>query len=225
MEKIKEKKKAIRLRKQGLSYSEILEKIPVARASLSFWFKDIDLNEDQKRRLINKRMIGQIRGGESRRNDRILREKEVRNKAAAEVKGISAHDLWLIGTILYWAEGAKEKDWLISVGLKFSNSDPLMIKLYVKWLKEICLISEKDIIYELYIHKVIDLGRCRLYWEKELKIDDTTLRVYFKNNIVKRKNLNNNYKGLITVRVKKSTDLNRKVAGWIEGICNHCRVV
>ena len=39
-------KKAIMLRKKGLTYSAILEKVPVTKASLSLWLRDIRLTED-----------------------------------------------------------------------------------------------------------------------------------------------------------------------------------
>ena len=85
-------------------------------------------------------------------------------------------------------------------------------------MKEICKCSEDKLAYSIYIHKTADREKSRLYWEKLLhtKID----RIYFKNHKVKtnRKNLNEGYNGLVRIDVKRSTDLNRKIAGWIMGI-------
>ncbi len=39
-----EKEKAIALRKQGKTYSEILAKIPVAKSTLSLWLHDVGLD-------------------------------------------------------------------------------------------------------------------------------------------------------------------------------------
>jgi hypothetical protein len=38
---------------------------------------------------------------------------------------------------------------------------------------------------------------------------------FSKNN---RRDARSDYRGLLRIRVAKSTDLNRKIAGWIEGI-------
>lgn len=54
IQKIEEKKKAIELRKQGLSYREILEQIPVAKSSLSLWLRSVGLSKKQKQRLTEK---------------------------------------------------------------------------------------------------------------------------------------------------------------------------
>ena len=54
--KKKEKAAAIRLRKKGLSYKEILEQVPVAKSTLSLWLRDIPLDQTQKDRLDEKRL-------------------------------------------------------------------------------------------------------------------------------------------------------------------------
>ena len=41
----------------------------------------------------------------------------------------------------------------------------------------------------------------------------------------KRKNIGESYYGLINIRARRSTNLNRKISGWIEGIYQHCGVV
>ncbi len=45
--KLEEKQKAIELRKQGLSYSEIRKKVDVSKSTLSIWCRDINLSNEQ----------------------------------------------------------------------------------------------------------------------------------------------------------------------------------
>jgi hypothetical protein len=45
------KERAIMLRKKGLSYREILVEIPVAKSTLTEWFKTVGLTVAQKQRL------------------------------------------------------------------------------------------------------------------------------------------------------------------------------
>lgn len=48
-------------------------------------------------------------------------------------------------------------------------------------------------------------------------------KIYLKKNKVNsyRKNKGEGYHGVLRITVKKSTDLNRKVMGLVEGICLH----
>ena len=225
--KLKEMEEAISMRKQGFSYSEILKKVPVAKSTLSLWLKSVNLSKGQKQRLTQKKLDAMKRGWIKVHQNRLEKTKIIRESAMAEVEQISKKDLWLIGSILYWAEGTKEKKHSVSQRVSFNNSDPRMIRIFLKWLKESISIKSEEIGYEIYVHEssknsVTDIIK---YWENvvETKIS----KIYFKKNKLSkyRKNTGIGYFGLLRVNVKRSTDLNRKIAGWIEGICKHCGVV
>lgn len=226
--KTTEKEKAINLRKQGFSYSEILREVAVAKSTLSLWLRSVGLSKKQKQRLTEKKLAAMKRGWESCHNKRLKITQEIRKKAEEEIKYISKRDLWMMGIALYWAEGAKEKEnsrWCGRVA--FSNSDPYMILLFKKWLKEICLVSKKELAFDLYIHETANWKNAKKYWANILSISEESIKLYFKKHKIntKRKNIGINYYGLIRLQVKKSTNLNRKIQGWINGICKNCRVV
>ena len=226
--KTKEKEKAIKLRKRGFSYSEILKEIPVAKSTLSLWLRSVGLSKRQKQRLTEKKLNAMKRGWEACHQNRLNITKLIKDKARKEIGRVNKRDLWMIGTALYWAEGAKEKQWNTGVGIKFSNSDPIMIYFFSKWLKEICLVPSQDITYDLYIHKKTghwESARC--YWGKILSIPPKKIRVYFKRHKIntKRRNVGKDYHGLLRVNVKRSSNLNRRISGWIEAFNKYCRVV
>lgn len=227
MPKIKEKKRAINLRKQGFSYSEILEETPVAKSTLSLWLRSVGLSKKQKQRLTEKKLAAMKRGWEAVHTKRLLLVEGIKKKAKKEIGKINKRELWLIGTALYWAEGHKEKEYKAGQRVMFDNSDPRMILLFARWLEEICQIPQDNLIYDLYIHETADWRIARRYWAKALSISTDRFRVYFKKNKIKtkRKNKGENYRGLIRITVIRSTNFNRKINGWIEGICEHCRVV
>lgn len=103
---------------------------------------------------------------------------------------------------------------------------PLMRSTFLRWLSSICKISNEDLILALYIHKSGDLEKAKNFWIKHLNISNSDLKIYYKKHkITKRRNIGENYKGLIRIIVKRSTDLNRKIDGWIEGINKNCGVV
>jgi len=66
-----EKCKAIALRRQGLSYREVLAQVPVAKSALSLWLRELLLSKRQKQRLTEKKKASLQRGWAARRKQRI----------------------------------------------------------------------------------------------------------------------------------------------------------
>ena len=228
MLKLKEKEKAIKLRKKGLSYREILKEVSVAKSTLSLWLRSVGLAKIQKQRLTKKRLAGALRGALARRNQRLAITKEIKTKAKNEIKKISKRELWFLGVALYWAEGSKQKEHLVSHSVQLGNSDSRLIKLFLKWLLEICKISLENIDFEIYIHETANIKEAKKYWARILNLPEKRFKkVRLKKHKIKtkRKNVGKSYHGLLRIRVKKSTNLNRKIAGWIEGISKNCGVV
>jgi hypothetical protein len=216
--KEKEKSEAIRLRKGGFSYNEILNHVNVSKSTLSLWLRDVGLAQHQAQRLTEKRRVAQKIAQASCRSNRIARETVIIVEAKKEIGKISPRELWLIGTSLYWAEGSKQKEHNVSQKVSFSNSDPKMILLFQKWLTLSCGLEKTAITPSIYIHRTGNVAKAKKFWERllDMKIE----KIYFKNHNPKtpRKNSGENYYGLIRFDVKTSTDLNRKIKGWTNGI-------
>ncbi len=185
------KEKAIILREQGYTYSEILKEVSVAKSTLSLWLKEVGLAKIQKQRITDKRILGALKGAKVRHLQRISSTQEIKDEAKKEVNCLSKRELWLIGISLYWAEGSKEKDNGTRSGVVFSNSDAKIILLFVKWLRDVLIVNDQDLIYELYIHEVADVESAQIYWSQILSIPVATLRTYFKRSKEKigRKNI------------------------------------
>ncbi len=220
------KEKAINLRKQGLSYSEILKQIPVAKSTISLWLRSVNLSKRNKQRLTTRRLEAALKGGEVRKNTRILATQKIYKEAVKDIDKISKHELWLMGVMLYWAEGSKEKETHPGSGVQFSNSDPYMIKLFLKWLLEICNINRNEIYFDIFIHENSknNLDNVLKHWSQTTNFTKNHFpHIYFKKNKLKtnRKNIGNNYYGLVKIRVKSSSVLNRKIAGWIKGVIKY----
>lgn len=125
--------KAIQLRKQGFSYSEILKEIPVAKSTLSLWLRSVGLSKRQKQRLTQKKLVAAHRGGQRKREQLVLRIQEIKKLARFETKELSKEMLWVMGVMLYWAEGSKDKYYKPGQPVSFSNSDPLMVKVFLSF--------------------------------------------------------------------------------------------
>ena len=217
-----EKRKAIRLRQEGKTYSEILTEILVAKSTLSEWLKSVHLAKPQKQRLTQKRKDAALRGSETRHQVRVSEVKSLERDGCIEIGKISDRELWLIGIALYWAEGSKQYEHSPSTGVLFNNSDSRMIHFFLKWLEQI-KVPATEIYFELYVHETreSEVLAFRQWWAHELGISVSRLdRVYFKkgNPKTKRKNVADLYHGLIRIKVNSSTTLNRKINGWVYGI-------
>lgn len=220
--KKQEKEKAILLRRQGKTYSEILKVVPVAKSTLSIWFQSVDLSKKQKQVITKKRLACSKRGGDVKRKQRIERQNLIFSRAKSEISNLSKKDLFLIGVILYWAEGSKEKEYHPGSPLRFANSDHNMIKLFLYWLEEVRVTKER-ISFDIYLH---DNNKYRIqevikYWSNHTGFSKKLFRVYFKKNILKTKRRNispETYFGVLRIYVKESSDLVRKINGWVNGI-------
>ena len=220
--------KAIALRREGLSYSEILKLIPVAQSSISLWCRDIELTKTQVSRLKILRREGVERGAALRQSIASKLKQEIISRSIKEVKQITDRELWLIGVSLYWAEGSKQHRTSVSSGIKFTNSDPNMIKIFDLWLTKIIKIDPADIYYEIYLHESMSREKSKIiaYWSKILEKPEKKFdRIYLKRNIITKSYPKSDYKGVVRIVVKKSTNLNRQISGWQQGIIQHCRVV
>lgn len=217
------KDKAVKLRKSGRSYSEILKEVHVAKSTLALWLREVGLSQRQKQRITQKRLEAVQRGGLARRNQRLLSTRLIEDKAKREIGTISKRELFLIGVALYWAEGSKQKVHNVSQQVIFSNSDLEMLRFYLRWLKLI-KVNDRDIQLSLYVHSTatVRLATIKEYWSKSLKLSINRFeKVYFKkgDSASFRKNKGEAYFGQVRIKVMRSTDLNRRINGWVKGIC------
>ena len=221
--KIKEKDLATGLRKLGLSYSEIQKQVPVSSSSLSLWLHKIKLSGDQKFRLFQKGEESRKMGSAVLKKSRIDKTRKIISETSSEIRNLDKSDLMLFGLALYWAEGSKQKEHDPSKEVIFSNSDPAMIKVFLKWLERCVEIPKRRIIFEVYIHETYKRTPKELlsYWSALTRYPlGRFKRVYFKKNKVSsfRKNRGVDYHGVLRIYIRRSTDLNRKITGWIKGV-------
>lgn len=162
-------------------------------------------------------------GGAKRKEQRISQTEKIRLEAMQEVHEVHRDQFRLLGAMLYWAEGSKQKVHSISKGTIFSNSDPLMIVFFYKWLLEICQVSPGNITCELYIHRDANIQEARRFWAVTLKLPIHQLnqvRLKKGNPGSYRKNKGKGYHGVLRLTVRRSTNLNRTIMAWVERCIN-----
>lgn len=89
-----ERDKAIQLRMDGKTYTEILSAVKVAKSTLSIWLSEVHLSQKQKQRITEIRKWGQIKGARMRRNTRIFVQENIYENAVSEIELLTLKDLW-----------------------------------------------------------------------------------------------------------------------------------
>lgn len=218
-----EKAKAIAFRKEGKTYSEILKKVPVAKSTLSLWLRDVGLSKTQKQKITVKKHKAQLRGGARRKEMRLTEVALMKELGVRDIKYISERELFLIGVVLYWGEGTKKSGQRPGSMVDFANSDPDMVRIFVRWLRQCCNICDDYMQVRLHLH-ISHKDReeaLKQLWSKMigLPLDNFSKTVYKKHNPkTLRYKTGSDYLGLVSIRVKRSTTLNRRILGWIYAI-------
>lgn len=208
--------KARQLRRRGLSYSEIKMRLKTSKSSISLWCRDIILGEKQKKRLLvraHNMIMGKL-GSKANHDKREKEIFEIRKMAKEEIKKLGLESLKIAGTILYWAEGNKNKSAAVS------NSDPRMIELFLIWLKKIFDISPNRLKAHLHIHYGNDDKKIKRYWSR---LTGIPLKNFGKSFIKPRgtgHRTNILPNGIIKVRVSGigTENLRHRILAWTEKI-------
>ncbi len=141
---------ALEMRQRGFSYSEIEQRLGIPKSTLNFWLKEIKLTPEQNEKL-RKRQIEALKKSSSRRKEKFEQSiVTIQNLSSKEIAKISQRELWLMGVMLYWRERLGDD---LSRGVRFSSTDPTLLKLFLKWLREIGQITEDEIAFDIFVHR------------------------------------------------------------------------
>jgi hypothetical protein len=214
------RQQAYSLRLQGRSYLEIEQALGVPKSTQSGWFRDVPLSEEHRRRLEERKLDGSRSGAAAIRAARVRRTEVLQQEAAAELGEVTDRELFLLGVVAYWCEGSKAKPWAPSESVSFINSDPRLIRLFLRWLERLGY-GPDDLSCNISIHENADVDAAARYWNEVTGIPleqfgrPTLKRHRPKTN---RRNTGEDYVGCFIIRVRRSTHLNRRIAGWWAGI-------
>lgn len=204
------KLRATALREKGLSYSEIRKFINVSKSTLSGWLKDIKLTDEHKKRLSRLQATAYL-GAKKIQARSIAHHNEIKHAAKNEVLSLINNPLFISGLMLYWAEGGKR-----SGQVQFSNSDPEMIKLMMKWFREFCKVPENKFRIGLFVHSLHVKENYLEFWSKVTFLPTNQFnRPYIKPTIFSNRK-NKLYEGTCVIKIH-NRDLLSRMLGWIEG--------
>ena len=150
--KVEEQEAARRLRADGHTLADIATTLGVAKSSVSLWVRDVPFTPSPRRH------------GPHRRphpaHEAKLRQIDNLNRQGIERIGkLSEEAFFVAGVALYAGEGSKTDG-----EVRFTNSDPNMVRFFCAWLRQFFDIDEKRVRGRIYLHQGLDLVATEAFW-------------------------------------------------------------
>lgn len=179
MARIRDRQRALDLRKEGKSYSQIKSTIGVSKSTLSYWLRGFPLPEARIRELRdwNEQRI------EHYRQTRLKTKENRLNKVYSEQKKtifpLSKRDLLIAGLFLYWGEGSKTR----TSELQVANTDPAVPKFFIYWATKFLNLDRSKIRVHLHLYSDMNVKKEKKFWSVALDIPQTQFtKPYIKKN-------------------------------------------
>lgn len=177
------KDKAVMLRKQGKTYSEIKALIPkTSKSTLSYWLSSLELSDKQKEKLsqnVNKKLI-------KARAQSVLVQKKKREKYFSDIENKNAHLIKTLNTdikaaklvlsALHLGEGGKNRPGSMQLG----NSDPGIVRLFLKLMRVCYDIDESKFRCTILCRADQDIKKLESFW---LRITGISRKQFYKTRI------------------------------------------
>jgi transcriptional regulator with XRE-family HTH domain len=210
--------KARGLREQGWAYRQIAAELGVSKSSVSLWVRDLPrpprLSYEESRR---RAAEGVRRYWAAQGPLRAAERAAVTAAAAAQIGELSDREILIAGAIAYWCEGAKNKPHRRSDRVEFINSDPELIRFFLRFL-DVAGVGRERLIYRVLIHESADADAAQQFWLELTQADPSQFRgptLKRHNPTTRRRNTEDGYHGCLRVTVRRSADLYRQIEGWV----------
>ncbi len=189
MARFADRESAIRLRKQGMSYTQIKKIIGVSKSTLSCWLQKFPLSEEQikefQRQGWKKSEVSREKFRNTMRQKKEKRLRRIFTVQQKEIFPLTKRDIFLAGLFLYWGEGTKCR----SDGLSISNSDPSIIKFFILWLSKSLKVPKKNLRVSLQLYCDMEIDKETKFWSETLGVSRSQfIRPYIKESSSERIN-------------------------------------
>jgi transposase-like protein len=212
--KKEEQEQARLLRRGGMSLNDIVRELGVSKASVSLWVRDIELSDQQKKKLsvrgrsvesIEKRRVNRI-------NSTLQRHRVIIDAAKEKIPMLSKQELLLVGVALYWGEGGKTKTGMARI----SNSDPEIIRFMMRFFREVFDVPSKKFRGHVHTFSHLNAGKAERYWSKVSGIPRGQFyKTYSKPSIASKGKSDSLPYGTFQIYVCDTT-IFLTIKGWIE---------
>lgn len=215
--KLKERLRAVELRKRGVSVREIQKILGVSRSSVSLWTRDVVLTEAQQEALIRRMKVSSYRGSLAaaaiKKERREQQERDLLVEGRQRVGSLTNRDMFIAGVALYFAEGDKRSN-----HVAFSNSDSSSISFMMRWFRTFAKVPKSKYRLYLYLHDHLDEVAARKYWSRVTKLPLSSFgKTYRVATKAQRFRKTTHQHGVLRISISDVVLL-RRIKGWIFGL-------
>ena len=218
----KDKDLTIELRLQGLTYSQISERLGISKSTLSYWLKNIKLDKKAtskiSKHIHSTKIVKLIERNKKKTEIARKKNEAIRKVAKKEAKKFIKDPLFITGLALYWGEGYKKgADGSKWKSIDFANSDAVMIKVIMKFFYKYLLIKKTDIKIQIMLHNPDDNEKSVKFWKDitELKEENFIKTSYVISKSSKKKMTTHLPYGTVHIRIN-NVNLFFRLIGWID---------
>jgi transcriptional regulator with XRE-family HTH domain len=209
--------KARELRQEGLAYHEIVAELGVSKSTVSAWVSDMPRPERLSYEQCCRRQAAAVaRYWAVERQVREAGREAIRDAAAAEIGALGDREIIIAGSVAYWCEGVKNKPYRRHDRVNFINSDPILVKFFLRFL-DVAGIDRQRLIFRVYIHENADAAAAQRFWLEATQAHPAQFRcptLKRHNPRTIRKNTGDDYHGCLRIDVRRSAEFYRKIEGW-----------
>jgi predicted transcriptional regulator len=206
--------KIMEIRKMGKSYNQISQTLNISKGTISYY-----LANNRASKKIRNQLIKKNNALSKKRVQKLVsqnRKRWAKNKINAvmeaknDFKELYKNPLFTTGISIYWGEGDSKPD----NPLRISNTDPRMIKIYVRFLREIMGVERDKIRLGLILYPDLDNKICQEFWSKASNLP--------KENFIKTQYIKGSHptkrlaSGICMVIANGGNPLKIKMLTWID---------
>lgn len=166
----KDRRKAIRLRREGKTYSEIRKKLDIPKSTLSEWLNNYPLSNKQIQNLqVNVRKSREKAAEKTivtKRQKKLERIKIIEKKEKKALLPLNKREFYIAGLFLYLGEGRKGDNSTVSL----NNTDPRVVKMFYYWLVYVLEVRKERIRVAVHIYEDMNIEKSLNYWSNYLHI-------------------------------------------------------
>lgn len=223
--KLREKVITLRVRQQ-LSYSEIRKRTGVSKSTLSYWLQEYPLTT---KKILELRRKGWKKGEAAREKYRLTMRKKQESIDDAVYRKyriffgekMTRDMLYVAGLMLYWGEGDKRNRYRIGV----ANTDPHLLKFFIKWAIKFLKVDPKDFRMQLHLYENMVIPEEEHLWRKDLELPSsqfykTQIRKVSKNTYSYRGSLRHGTCSIFLLGGARKREIMMAIRAFLDSICN-----
>lgn len=207
------------LREEGYSYNYISKLTSIPKATLSDWLSKLPYTPNE----YTIDAIGKSRAAAGLRKNQLKQESlnKALSQATKDIGKLSKRDLFMLGLGVYIGEGCKTHNLI-----RIVNANPDIIRLSVRWFKEICGVKLGNFRLRLHVYPDNNQEECINFWSKNTGIpksqfQPTYIDIRINKNKIKTGKLPYGTAHLTVIKlddVKLGVKLHRLIVAWMNRV-------